>query len=151
MMEEEIEVGEWIRTKKGHIYKLIKIDKGIITVGHGMQEIKLYAKFSNSHSIYADNYQELHEKINKDIVKHSKNIIDLIEIGDYVNGKEVKHIVMFEGFPDYPKLIFTDEKKLLPHETCENEDIKTIYTKEQLKSIEYNVKKRRANENKSCI
>lgn len=26
------------------------------------------------------------------VVKHSKNIIDLIEVGDYVNGEKVKEI-----------------------------------------------------------
>ena len=76
--------------------------------------------------------------IGKDkIVNHSKNIIDLIEVGDYVNGREVKHIAMFEGFPDYPKLIFVDNKHLIPGETAENKDIKSIVTKEQYNSIEY--------------
>lgn len=65
------------------------------------------------------------------IVKHSKELIDLIEVGDYVNGREVKHIAMFEGFPDYPKLIFVDETHLIPDDTCENDEIQTILTKEQ--------------------
>ena len=73
------------------------------------------------------------------IVKHSKQLIDLIEVGDYVNGREVKHIAMFEGFPDYPKLNFTDKKYLIPGETIENKDIKTIVTHEQFESIEYKV------------
>lgn len=79
---EEIQVGEFVRTKIGYIIKLIKIDKCIITVGHGMQEIKLYAKFSNSHVINANNYQELYKEINKYIIKHSENIMDLIEVRD---------------------------------------------------------------------
>lgn len=73
------------------------------------------------------------------IVKHSKQLIDLIEVGDYVNGREVKHIGMFEGFPDYPKLIFVDETHLIPDDTCENEDIKTILTKEQFETNCYKV------------
>ena len=64
------------------------------------------------------------------IVKHSKQLIDLIEVGDIVNGREVKHIAMFEGFPDYPKLIFVDETHLIPDDTCENDEIKTIIIKE---------------------
>lgn len=72
-------------------------------------------------------------------LKHSKNIIDLVEVGDYVNGKKVKQIAMFEGFPDYPKLIFTDKKYLIPGETIENKDIKTIVTHEQFENIEYKV------------
>ena len=73
------------------------------------------------------------------MIKHSKQLIDLIECGDYVNGREIKHIAMFEGFPDYPKLILTDKKYLIPGETIENKDIKTIVTHEQMQSIEYKV------------
>ena len=73
------------------------------------------------------------------IVKHSKQLIDLIEVGDIVNGREVKHIAMFEGFPDYPKLIFVDETHLIPDDTCENEDIKTILTHEQFEANCYKV------------
>lgn len=62
--------------------------------------------------------------------KVSANIIKLIEVGDYVNGREVKHIAMFEGSPDYLKLIFVDETHLIPSDTCENDEIKTILTKE---------------------
>ena len=73
------------------------------------------------------------------IVKHSKQLIDLIEVGDYVNGREVKHIAMFEGFPDYPKLIFVDETHLIPDDTCENDEIQTILTKEQFEANCYKV------------
>mgnify|MGYP007013679357 CR=1 FL=1 len=72
-------------------------------------------------------------------VKHSKQLIDLIEVGDYVNGREVKHIVMFEGFPDYPKLIFVDETHLMPDDTCENDEIKIILTKESYMANCYKV------------
>ena len=73
------------------------------------------------------------------IVKHSKQLIDLIEVGDYVNGREVKHIAMFEGFPDYPKLIFVDETHLIPDDTCENDEIQTILTKESYMANCYKV------------
>ena len=66
-------------------------------------------------------------------------LIDLIEKDDYVNGRKVKHIAMFEGFPDYPKLIFVDETHLIPDDTCENEDIKTILTHEQFEANCYKV------------
>lgn len=73
------------------------------------------------------------------VVKHSKQLIDLIEVGDYVNGREVKHIAMFEGFPDYPKLIFVDETHLIPDDTCENDEIQTILTKERYMANCYKV------------
>lgn len=110
--------GNYVRTKLGEIAKIVDTNMYDNTIYKDMQGARYYLE---------------------DIVKHSKNIIDLIEIGDYVNGKEVKHIVMFEGFPDYPKLIFTDKKYLIPGEAIENKDIKTIITKEQMASIEYKV------------
>lgn len=117
----EIEVGDYVRDKDGEIHKIIEIN-------NPNDELWTYYKFENN----MGNYKET-------IIKHSKNIIDLIEVGDYVNGKEVKQIAMFEGFPDYPKLIFTDKKHLIPGETIENKDIKTIVTHEQMQSIEYKV------------
>ena len=118
---EEIEVGEYVRTRAGHFYKITRID------GNGLI---YWNKIQCGWSM---------EQLKDIVVKHSKNIIDLVEVGDYVNGKEVKQIAMFEGFPDYPKLIFTDEKHLIPGETIENKDIKTIVTHEQMQSIEYKV------------
>lgn len=64
----------------------------------------------------------------KDIVKHSKNIIDLIEVDDYVNGSRVDSIE--DGF--------------ITTEFCENlsvtrleYEIKSLVTKEQFSSVEY--------------
>lgn len=117
----EIEVGEYVRTRAGHFYKITRIDEnGLI----------YWNKIQCGWSM---------EQLKDIVVKHSKNIIDLVEVGDYVNGKEVKQIAMFEGFPDYPKLIFTDEKHLIPGETIENKDIKTIVTHERFASMEYKV------------
>lgn len=113
----EIEVNEYARTKKGIIGELISE-----TLSYPEpSEWKL--KVNNSEIIIVENEDYP--------VKHSKQLIDLIEVGDYVNGREVKHIAMFEGFPDYSKLIFVDETHLIPDDTCENNDIKTILTKEQ--------------------
>ena len=67
----------------------------------------------------------------------SNNCMDVV--GDIVNGRKVKHIGMFEGFPNYPKLIFVNETHLIPDDTCENEDIKTILTKEQMMANCYKV------------
>lgn len=71
--------------------------------------------------------------------KVSENLIDLVEVGDYVNGREVKNIAMFEGLPDYPKLIFVTERHLIPGDTCENNDIKTILTHELYEANCYKV------------
>ena len=121
-----IEVGEYVRIDKDHRIIALGIAKVVKTINE---------------TIYVKNNFELPITIDKNsISKHSKNIIELIEVGDYVNGKEVKHIAMFEGFPDYPKLIFVDEKHLLPGETAENKDIEAILTKEQMEANQYVVK-----------
>lgn len=107
-----IEVNEYVRTNSGLIFKVNEITYD--------EEYKDY--------LYKESFLLVDWKEN--IVKHSKQLIDLIEVGDYVNGREVKHIAMFEGFPDYPKLIFVDETHLIPDDTCENDEIRTILTKE---------------------
>lgn len=120
----EIEVNEYVRTKDGIIDKVI---------------IEYDGKCNNpncSEKHISCKYNYYNEK---DIVKHSKQLIDLIEVGDYVNGREVKHIAMFEGFPDYPKLIFVDETHLIPDDTCENDEIQTILTKESYMANCYKV------------
>lgn len=121
-MEEKIGVGEYGRTNYGKIIKF-----AWILHSNGKRDgskVILINKDIISNDFY-------YFSIGESIIKHSKQLIDLIEVGDYVNGRKVKHIAMFEGFPDYPKLIFVDETHLIPDDTCENEDIKTILTKEQ--------------------
>ena len=62
---EEIQVGEYVRTNNGHIGKLIRIERDDIDIS-----LKWY--------VFDDKKNERY--INKPyIVKHSKNIIDLIE------------------------------------------------------------------------
>lgn len=61
-----------------------------------------------------------------DILKHSKNIIDLIEVGDYVNGRKIERI---NDYGEHKRADFN-----LDFDDCDavyNEDIKTILTKEQ--------------------
>ena len=122
----DIEVGDYVRTNDGLIFKIFTKTK--TTYGFcGLTDSsnKKYSTYTYGKGNCIDN------NIKGKIVKHSKNIINLIEPGDFVNGREVKHIAMFEGFPNYPKLIFVDEKRLIPDDTCENDEIKTILTKEQ--------------------
>lgn len=117
----DIEVNEYVRTNSGLIFKVNEITYD--------EEYKDY--------LYKESFLLVDWKEN--IVNHSKQLIDLIEVGDYVNGREVKHIAMFEGFPDYPKLIFVDETHLIPDDTCENDEIRTILTKEQFEANCYKV------------
>lgn len=108
-MEDEYEVGEYYRTKNGEILKIVDLDE------YGFLVDKFY-------------YQ---------IVKHSKNIIDLIEVGDYVNGKLIEEIANIQG----KTCLFYDLE--LPMEVglhfYSEQDVKTIVTHEQFSSIEYKV------------
>ena len=126
---EEIKVGEYVRTKKGIIDKVIVDYKGKCN-NPNCKEKHI--------SCEKDYYDE------KDIVKHSFNIIDLIEVGDYVNGFEVTQNA--EDTPEeqcdgvYHKCIIVKQSfdgvkgwKMIDF------DIETIVTKEQFESMEYKV------------
>lgn len=108
MMGEKIEVGEYIRTKNGQIDIFEETDENYM---FARCKSKTYWRF--------------------DIVKHYKNKIDLIEIGDYANGEYVYELGNAENGD---KWVHT-----LNGHLYYEKDIKIIWTKEQLKSIEYNV------------
>ena len=134
-MEDEIKVGEWIRTLRGDICKVLNIRKKsrfISNRGHACVSPERY---------FVDNPKRY--SISKPYVKkHSSNIIDLIEAKDMVNNKMVKKVFIDP---------FTKKKRLELEGTeinwqgdmssiyCEANEIKVIITKEQLASIEYKV------------
>ena len=116
-------VGDYVRTNKGEIGKVTSIAKD--NLGFGNME------FCNTEPfVYGD------------IIKSSPWIIDLIEVGDYVNGNKIVHI-QEEEFPNYPKrLLFAgvDENNIDDvWEVYNNEDIKSIVTHEQMKAMQYRV------------
>ena len=113
---DKIEVNEYVRLARNQgINKIIDIyDK----------KYELETDIANEWGEFTCILEEY--QLKDEIINHSKHLINLIEVGDYVNGREVKHIAMFEGFPDYPKLIFVDETHLIPDDTCENDEIQTI-------------------------
>lgn len=109
----EIKENEFIRTKTG------KIDKVI------------------NNNYYMSQYIECEKRIveKENIVKHSFNIIDLIEIGDFVNGMKVDDISKIQRFnKPIQKCLWAnidDGYDII------NEEIKTILTKEQMEAIQY--------------
>lgn len=79
--------------------------------------------------------------------KVSEDLIDLIQCGDYVNGKEVINIYeakeeAFLGYFNEKTLeLKNDIYETIPTEyLVYNKDIKTIVTKEQFENISYKVK-----------
>lgn len=119
-----IEVGEYIRTPYHKIEKIKKIkqEDGWICV------------------ITDKNAYEL-EWLKTDKVNHSKNIIDLIEVGDYVNGRLVlqtdcktQNVCLL--------IPFTDTKVNTNIMWYGYEDIETILTKEQYQANCYTVERK---------
>lgn len=81
---EEIKVNDYIRTVDG-IKKVIAINTGT--------RVTIYGKY-----VLDKDYKGIRPAIaEKNILKHSSNIIDLIEVGDYVNGKYVFDVFEKDG------------------------------------------------------
>lgn len=122
-MENEIKVGEYIRNKYGDIDKvkyISKYDDGDIHIN--TMRGKIYYR-------------------PREIVKHSSNLIDLIQCGDYVNGEKVEKIAEPSLANDYNRLIYCNECEGLHKLILFNKDIKEIVTKEMMGSISYKVTK----------
>ena len=70
----------------------------------------------------------------KTIIKASNNIIDLIEVGDYVNGNRVVSVHKDKKY----QIEINDEYS---YGYLKKEEIKSIVTKEQFESMSYKVMK----------
>ena len=85
----------------------------------------------NKDSIHVKMNFELPFSLKKEnIANHSKQLIDLIKVGDIVNGYRVENVVNEEPCPS-GKCIDIDSSKDSSECTLWEEDIKTILTKEQ--------------------
>src|SRR5574344_927426 len=73
----------------------------------------------------------------KDEIKSSKDIIDLIEVGDYVNGSKVIDIRIDEELE-----IGVESDNLIYH-YIQNKEIKSILTHEQFEANAYKIEKER--------
>lgn len=75
-----------------------------------------------------------------DEVPHSNNIIDLIEVGDYVNGIKITLINEPSLANCNKRIVYAEDKKGYLIEMFSNSDIKSILTHEQFESMKYEVK-----------
>ena len=103
-----IEVGEYVRNTFGDIYKVENLNG---------DPMFLTDKFYNR------------------IAKHSKNIIDLIEEGDYVNGEKVVN-----KNDDRRELVLRNDTGFQYINKGNQNNIKSIVTKEKFEAMEYKVK-----------
>lgn len=126
----KLEVGMYVRTENGVIEKVNRIyDR------HSTDNIVVWLNgYGDGQSVFIDDFEEIKFlSINsRGFIKKepSFNIIDLIEVGDYVNGYMVRGTSVSTLLLDNFNMIQIDE-----------EDIKSIVTKEQFKSMSYRVER----------
>lgn len=113
----------------------------IPTQGNYTQKISKITKTKNcmlDMAYYLDNSEEpVFSSHFDDIVGVSEYIIDLIEVGDYVNGKKVDKISFIYGeYYIKTKVSNTGNYDYLPEHLIED-----IVTKEQFESMKYIVEK----------
>ena len=116
-----MKIGDYVRTKSGGIGKIIAIDTNA-SISHIITDNETFGLGWDGEQVNWD--------FRSEIVKSSPNIIDLIEVGDYVNGECVSCITK----NNYIEIGYGEELYGL-----HNEDIKSIVTKEQFESMEYKV------------
>lgn len=124
----KLEVGKWCRTKKGTIFKIIggNVDMWEIDIDYSYLS-KCENEDYNSYAYNKNN--SLFEDL---VVKASYNIIDLIEVGDYVNGLKVIDIVENDIYiSDFYAPSYIGIVKV--------KDIKSVVTKEQFEYMEYRI------------
>lgn len=117
----KLEVGMYAYSKSCRDYGIGKI-ANITEGGQGFKGDLIDVQYKYSKHAIEDH----------DVVA-SFNIIDLIEVGDYVNGLPVFKTIEYNG---------TYEKYIELYGSCsdwENEDVKTIVTKEQFEQMKYKV------------
>lgn len=115
-MEDKIEVGEYVRTKNGAIDK---VDA-------------LYGMIENTVHLENQKWFDI-----KNIVKHSKQLIDLIEVGDIVKDKYNKYEVAFVKDDKIYCNDYNLDDSLI---TLREQDINAILAREQFEANCYKVR-----------
>lgn len=113
-----IEIGMYVRTKHGYICKIVNIND--------------FREPSMKYGVEASYLKDIMFIGDEDIIKASHNILDLIEIGDYVNGKRVDYILE-------EKLIFYEKTDCGEDMFYIELPIKNIVTKEQFENMKYKI------------
>ena len=124
-----MKVGDYVRTKKCKISKIIKISEERTDLDKNIYRDVI----TDLPGIYL--YTDKQEDF-----KSSPNIIDLIEVRDYVNGYKVSFV---DEEPVMGKFVQCDYEVSFGttnHYRFYKADIKSIVTKEQFESMEYKIK-----------
>ena len=117
----KLEVGMYVRTKYNGIFN-IQVLKKIKDINCDYIEIN-YINYPRN-----------------ELLKASHNIIDLIEVGDYVNGCKVDNINYDLDYEeDIVESITICDYSMLIKDVLHNDEIKSIVTKEQFESMSYKI------------
>ena len=130
-MKDKLEPDMYVRTKYG-IFKIRKITKDLAYCRREKRVIELdrnIPEYNYRFSFYKD------ESIFKG-AKFKNNIIDLIEVGDFVNGKQVIETYYKSDEKWHLEIV---DSRLLTHDELKHVNIQSIVTKEQFSQMEYKV------------
>ena len=124
MSIDDIKVGDYVRTEDGDIGKIKENGGEVIEYCVG--------------TLYGIDLDR--NCLDREVLKSSSNIIDLIEVGDYVNGEKIIETsidhcgrkILIYGYDNGDRQVAI---------TIYKEDIKSIVTKECFKSMEYKIEK----------
>ena len=126
-----IEVGEYVRTKDGYIAKITEID-------HHIWFDSIINKISG-----ISRYSLSEEEFGNLVIKHSKNIMDLVQEGDYIDGLRVEKNKYGELYTSYVYYGGDIGKQCEVYtewiDDLKNEDIDSVVTKQQFSNMEYRV------------
>lgn len=124
-MKLDLRENMYIRTKDGIIAKVDYIDDNTIFFDKDL------------YRTYDDGIDFLEKDNLERIIKASYNIIDVLEVGDYVNGQIVTQIIPNNRKKEPSTMIYTGINYYVG---LYDENIKSIVTKESMESVTYYVK-----------
>lgn len=130
----KLEEGMYVRTKNG-IAKIIGFTKNYIPNYFRLDRNIMDEEDYLGRLIYCYRFYE------KQILKASNSIIDLIEVEDYVNGELVVQVSDDKDWVFTEPVYFDEYRGEERHYCYNNSEIKSIVTKEQFESVKYEVKK----------
>lgn len=120
----KLDTGMYIRTDEGIRKILNEYEEGYEL------DISLHYLYPEGHDLYKEDLEDDEEIV----TKASFNIIDLIEEGDYVNGRKVYQV----GYNFQDDFVLKMSKSNYDDFIYPNE-IKTVVTKERFKQMSYKV------------
>ena len=135
----KLEIGKFIRTPYG-IRKIVNITKDD---GYGKPKVRVIELDRHLNTPYKFDYIFYTDENVIKKCKASYNIIDILEEGDYVNGSKVIDISIIgkdkEKWVWVEQMEDTDNKYGDDYVGYNNEQIKSIVTKEQFESMKYSL------------